>query len=110
MTCTAPMVLANAALPPFASRTVTRFGIVSLGPKFRFDALGAGVFDGNTVRNEAAVPPVAVTFMTTALADAGMDPPTPVTWRSLVVPATRGPPQLPLSVRESRMRVGTRAW
>src|SRR5437763_1966057 len=61
--------------------TTTRFGIVSPGTKFTFDAVGRETPDGHTVTNPGDVGFVTVTFNTTAAAFAGT-PDTPATRRS----------------------------
>src|SRR4051794_21909984 len=112
MTWTLPTALAKltlpALVPPMPILAVTRFGTVWFGAKFRFDAVGAVVPAGKTVRKEALLPSVTVTFMTTATALVGTPVDAPVTIRSRVLAAVSGvdahPPRPP---RESRMRAGT---
>src|SRR4051812_27847382 len=94
MTSTLPTALAKltlpALVPPVPILAVTRFGTVWFGAKFRLEAVGAVVPAGKTVRNEALLPWVTVTFMTTATALAGTPVDAPVTMRSRVLAAVSG--------------------
>src|SRR4051812_6313173 len=105
MTCAAPVLLRKLILPPTPILTVTRFGIVSPLAKFTEELFGSAAPDGHTRRYEPAVPPVAVTLATIAVAVGGTTP--PVTTRSRGAPLASGVlDQPPTSVRESSTRLG----
>src|SRR5688572_15865660 len=92
MTCTEPLALVSDTAPPAPTLAMTRLGIVWPATKFRFDAKGSGVAAGETVRNDADVGAVAVTFNTTAPTPTNGTPPRPVTVKVRVSPGPMAPP------------------
>src|SRR5689334_21165598 len=108
MTCTEPAAFAIRMAPFVPILTVTRLGIVWPGKRFRFETPGWLTPDGHTETKLCAVPPVTVTFATTAVAVAGTPRPLPGfrTTRSRGDPEGNGPAQPPVVVRESSRRTG----
>src|SRR3954466_13369598 len=111
MTWVEPTALANDTIWLVPVLTVTRLAMVSPGAKLTVELVGCAWPAGHTDTKLPAVDAVAVTFMTTAVAELGTVPvPPPATWRVRGVPAANGPNQAPVTVRESRMRLGANGW
>src|SRR5947208_3450866 len=113
ITFTLPPGLYTDTFPPVPTLAVTAFGMVWFATQFRLDDSGRVVALGKMVRNESFVPPVTVTFNTTASTLPAGTPPTPVTVTSRVVPWFHGVvygPTLNGGGLESRIRAGGNEW
>src|SRR3981081_4667065 len=88
---------------------MTRFGTVTPAVQLRLEARGRVAPAGYTVKKQAAVVRVAVTFKATAVTPVVGIPPTPVTWTSRLSSGPNVAPALvwPLPGPVSVMRAGT---
>src|SRR5436190_21970215 len=107
MSCTLPPdSFFNMTLPSPPTLTVTWFGMICPGMKFRLDAVGIAVPDGYTVTNPNEVGSLTVTLSTTAATPEEGTPPCPVTWRLTVPFAATGAWGAPTPSRVSNNRYG----
>src|SRR3954469_9021871 len=89
--------------PPLPSLVITRLGTTSLPSMFRLDVPGRATPVGQTVKNEGAVAPTAVTLSTAATAFVG----TPCAPATASVTLDVAPMGAPAPRRVSSRRTGT---